>query len=259
MKIAIDISPLYRSVNRFRGIGSYIRNLVEEILMQNNGHKYILIKKDEPNYEDLNKWLIGLKEKHNSHLCLKTITMGDVQGVRFQMLLYKTLRTEKIDLYHLPVQFEMPWFRNYKTIITVHDLIRCKFLRTCLSGIGIRTKLNLYKKLYLTSRATRFIAVSKNTKDDVMGYLRVPENRIRVIYNGVNECFKPLSNNPLFKELKVRFKIPNKFVMYVGGIDERKNVIRMLQAFNKIINNGFNDTALLMVGKINPGEKAFLD
>lgn len=259
MKIAIDISPLYRSANWFRGIGSYIRNLVEEILAQKRDVKYILIKKSGYISEDTDKWLVGLKEKYNKNLDFKTITKNNIPEIKSQMLLYRTLRTEKIDLFHLPVQFGMPWFPNYKTIVTIHDLIYCKFRETRLAERGIKSRLNDYTKLFLTSRATKFIAISKNTKEDIMGYLRVPENRIRVIYNGVNEYFKPLSSNPLFKELKIRFRIPGKFVMYVGAIDERKNVIRMFQAFNKVVSNGFNDIILLMVGIIDAVGKVFLN
>jgi glycosyltransferase involved in cell wall biosynthesis len=156
---------------------------------------------------------------------------------------------------HLPNQhlgrygnfLEMPY------IITVHDLIRYFDLRRY--GMYIHRP-NRRGKFYLTldykgvKKAARIIAVSQATKKDLMYYLGTPEERISVIYEGIDRAvFKPLAH-------------PNKFgypyILFVGSEHPRKNLPTLLRAFKRLEEQPqFKNLKLVKVGKAGGREVNF--
>jgi glycosyltransferase involved in cell wall biosynthesis len=88
--------------------------------------------------------------------------------------------------------------------------------------------------------ASSIIAVSNNTKKDLMNLYEVPEEKIEVIYEGCNNNFQfPISNfqsNPNFQnsnfKIDSKFKIQNsKFLLFIGRLEERKNIVNIINAF----------------------------
>ncbi len=104
-----------------------------------------------------------------------------------------------------------------------------------------------------TRLAAHLIAVSNSTKKDLMSYFDVPEEKITVIYEGVdtNE-FKPIpKDHPCLKEFRKREGLPERFFLFLGTIEPRKNVIAILQAFRYLLHSGMPKTiGLVLAGNV---------
>ncbi len=107
-------------------------------------------------------------------------------------------------------------------IVTVHDLERICFpFSTQEAG----EEISLKKDAQAIQNAEAIIAVSENTKKDLLKYLQIPENKITVVYNGVNhESFKP-NHQPI---------LSSPYILYVGSERPRKNLGRLLEAFAEL-------------------------
>ena len=137
--------------------------------------------------------------------------------------LSRLLRSE-CDVVHLPNQnfARYALFLKNPFIVTVHDLVRLCFGLTK-ETISERVLLKLDKR-YIR-RASHIIAVSQCTRNDLIKYLKIPEDRISVIYNGVDHSiFKPYDTKLLDKP----------YILYVGSERPRKNLSRMFEAFAKL-------------------------
>jgi len=144
------------------------------------------------------------------------------------------------------------FFLKVPYIITVHDLIRYFDLKG--HGPFIHHP-NLRDKFYLSldfrgvKKATRIIAVSQATKDDVVKHLGIPEERISVVYEGIDhQLFKPTS----------RRLVDYPYLLFVGSEHPRKNFARVLKAFNYLKSERrFKDLKLVKVGKAGGAEADF--
>jgi len=147
------------------------------------------------------------------------------------------------DIVHLPYQHFARYapFIKKPFLITVHDLARCcfKFEReTIMERILLKLDIRGIKK------ASYVIAVSQNTKSDLIKYLNIPAEMITVIYNGIDHrIFKPVKSKP--------FDEP--YILYVGSERARKNLNRLLEAFSTL-KEEFKGLKLVKVG--TPGRSA---
>ena len=125
-------------------------------------------------------------------------------------------------------------------IVTVHDLERICFpFSTQEAG----EEISLEKDAQAIRKAEAIIAVSENTKKDLLKYLQIPDNKITVVHNGVNhESFKPT----------YRPVLSSPYILYVGSERPRKNLGRLLEAFAELKKvPGFTDLKLIKCG--DPG------
>jgi glycosyltransferase involved in cell wall biosynthesis len=155
---------------------------------------------------------------------------------------YKLARSigSRGEVVHLPNQHFARYalFLNRPFIITVHDLVRCCF-NFDRESVSEKMLLNLDKR-YI-KRANHIIAVSESTKNDLVNYLKIPEGRISVIYNGVDHnVFKP-------HHVRLHYR---RYILYVGSERRRKNLGRLFESF-AALKREFPDLMLVKVG--SPG------
>ena len=138
---------------------------------------------------------------------------------------------------HLPNQHfaRYAFFLNQPFIITVHDLVRCCF-NLDLETVSEKILLNLDTR-YI-KRASHIIAISENTKSDLVNYLKIPEKKISVIYNGVD--------HNIFKPYNVKL-LDQPYILYVGSERRRKNLVGLFEAF-ATLKSGFPELKLVKVG-----------
>ena len=147
------------------------------------------------------------------------------------------------DIVHLPNQDFARYaiFLKSPFIVTAHDLIRSCF---SFSSEMLSERLWLTLDKHYVKRASHIIAVSQHTKHDLMEYLKLPENRISVIYNGIDHSiFKPYNIKVLDKP----------YILYVGSERPRKNLGRLLKAFAKL-KGDFPELKLVKVGAVGRSE-----
>ncbi len=123
-----------------------------------------------------------------------------------------------------------PPIRGCKFIFTIHDL--CFKANRRWVPFRVYWLLTLY--IGLAARLShKIIAISESTKHEIMKYYKVPEEKIRVVYYGIDhDMFKPIDDGSLIKATKQKYGIEDEFILYTGIINVRKNITRLLQAFS---------------------------
>lgn len=151
---------------------------------------------------------------------------------------------DKIQLFH-GLSNELPIGINktkIASIVTIHDLI---FLRYPQFYSSIDRKIYDKKFRYSANNATRVITISNQTKQDLMEYYTIPEKSIEVVYQGCNPIFWDVATDEKKNDILTKYAIPNQYILYVGTIEERKNLLSIVQA----IHDGNIDFPLVVVGK----------
>jgi glycosyltransferase involved in cell wall biosynthesis len=151
------------------------------------------------------------------------------------------LRQIEADLVHGPV-FVGPLMASCPTVITIHDLSFFRFPDL------FRPANRLYLKLVTrlsAQRARRLIAVSSHAAAETTQLLGVPPERIDVVYHGVDPAFRPLPVDKV-AAFRQRQGLPERFVLFVGTLEPRKNLTRLVEAFSRACAN--DDVFLALVG-----------
>jgi len=139
------------------------------------------------------------------------------------------IKSLNLDAYHglsgeIPIQFRD---NNIPKIVTIHDLI---FLsHPHFYNIWDRIIYRL-KFQYAVKTANHVIAISEQTKLDIMKFYKARSNKISVIYQGCNEAFKKDYTKEQLNATKEKFALPDEYIINVGTIQERKNVLSIVKA-----------------------------
>ena len=140
-----------------------------------------------------------------------------------------TLRQIGADLVHGPV-FVGPLLAPCPFVVTIHDLSFIRF--PALFRPANRLYLTLMTRLS-TRRAQRLIAVSRHTASEAVRLLGVPSEKIDVVYHGVDPAFRPRSRIEV-EAFRRRRGLPERFALFLGTLEPRKNLVRLVDAFARI-------------------------
>lgn len=220
------------------GLGNYSRNLLNALSKYYKENDYYLFTpkvKDRIHIEREEQYnLIGPEKIHhkvfNSYWRTKTIS-----GL---------LKSNRIEIYHglsneLPLDIHKS---EVKSVVTIHDLI---FLRFPLLYKRIDRFFYLKKSTYSCRVAHKIIATSEQTKMDIVNFLNIEPSRIEVIYQGCNPIFFCGITNHLKDQIREKYQLPEDFLLYVGTIEKRKNLLNLIKAkFNHHI-----DLPLIVIGR----------
>lgn len=142
--------------------------------------------------------------------------------------LSEQLKHHNIGLFH-GLSHELPsGIQNtgVKSVVTIHDLI---FLRYPQFYKPIDRKIYFQKIKYACEVAECVIAVSDQTRDDIIRYLKVTPDKIKLLYQGIGERY--FSNHKSeFPEIKLKYNLPDHYVLSVGTIEPRKNQMNIIKA-----------------------------
>ncbi|MGI5841372.1 MAG: glycosyltransferase family 4 protein [Patescibacteria group bacterium] len=195
-KIAIDVSPIYDG-NSLRGIGHFTSKLIESM------------KTELKNNSDFNNFRVDFVTNKSSG--------------RYDLIHYPFFDPFKLTL---PNKSDIP------TIVTVYDLIPRQFRK--FFPVGLRGEINWQLQKNRLKKADYIITCSHYSKyviSDLTGY---PQDQIYVTYAAADDSFKPINNKILLKKIKDKYKLPNKFILYVGDINWNKNIPSLLKACRKL-------------------------
>lgn len=150
-------------------------------------------------------------------------------------------RKNKLDIVFYP-KSTIPFFARGEKIVTVHDLAYF------MPNIRAYTLLDtLFMRIMIKNsckRADKIIAVSENTKMDIINILGINEEKIKVIYEAADEKYKVINNEGRLSEIKEKYNLNREFILFTGGITPRKNLIRLIRAFNNIPDKISHDLVL---------------
>lgn len=243
MKIFLDGISLIN--NDLGGIGYYCYNLIKHLQQVDRENDYTVIY----NKSKLNQLgFISAPEKKVSYPYRNILR---IIGPRFLYHVPLELFTGNFAIYHGTGYTFLPT-RQAKKVITVHDLVSKHYPETLTSS-------NLYfqEKLvpYYAHKCDRIIAVSQSTKNDLVNFLQISPDKIDVTYLAADKIYQPLSKeDPYFEVIRKKYSLPAKFILHIGTLNERKNILSTLQAFSQLCTKGCEHDLVLVGGKGNAYE-----
>lgn len=205
MKIAIDISPLKT--------GHFLQHRVR-------GTGFYL--------ENLNKSL----KKYYPQNTYSFFTRGEKIPQSADVIHYP---------YFEPFFLTLPLFSKKKFLVTIHDLTPLVFPKYFPAGIKGKIKWNLQK--VILKRARAIITDSNSSKKDIIRFVGINEEKVRVVYLAAGEEFKILKDNNILQKISKKYNLPQKFALYVGDVTWNKNIPSILEAVKNA------DVPLVIVGK----------
>jgi len=249
MTIGIDIRVLGNSIKS--GIEEYAENLIPHLIREGRDVQFKLFysssKNKLPDYPWLKEKNVELYKFNYSNNILFTSS-------RFLDRPFIDRMVGGADVFFFPHFFLSSLSPNCKRVTTFHDL----------SYLHFPEHLTLRKKLWHNFQmlpewqakfSNKIIAVSESTKNDIINFYKIDPARIEVIYSGIGTSSltsdvprtSDVANNVAnFKRAK---NLPARFILYLGKLEPRKNIVSIIKAFNNLkTNSKYNDVGLVIAG-----------
>jgi len=171
-------------------------------------------------------------------------SMGTLQRLKWEnWALPRLARKDQVDILHVPA-FAPAFRKPCPLIVTVHDIAGMLFK----NQIGRLSAFYWGRWLpFVVKQADRIIADSRHTQKDLVEHLGIPEKKIRVIYPSGHEDFSNAIPAPQIEETKKRLSIRDRYFLFVGTLEPRKNLNRILDAF-KVFQNSNPEFQFVLVG-----------
>ena len=227
MKIGFDGK---RAAQNFTGLGNYSRYALEALAKYYPGEEYrVYIPKDvdNPKFEDILSAAGGVMKKVLPHSAAarRLKSLWRVWGVT------KSLATDGVQVFHglsneLPLNIRKV-SHGVKSVVTIHDVI-FRRLPGCYPVID--RMIYDYKFRRACRNADHVIAVSECTKRDIVNDYGISPDKVTVIYQGCDPLFAEPINKDRMAEIKAKYSLPDKFIVSVGTIEERKNLLSVVKS-----------------------------
>ncbi|MCH8316958.1 MAG: glycosyltransferase family 4 protein [Bacteroidetes bacterium] len=261
MRIGFDAKRVFTN---FTGLGNYSRFVIHILSKYYPDNEHILYSPvvKVRNGHDRTQQIASLIERTN-------ITIRAIWGVfravwGFRGIWQKRWQSPPLggggggwqcDIYH-GLTNELPFGigkAKLKSVVTIHDLI---FLRSPELYPWIDRKIYQFKCKYACTVADKIIAVSEQTKSDIIEFYGTDPRKIEVVYQSCDQIFKQPYSEDQLQEVKRKYKLPQNYILNVGRIEKRKNALVILRAL-KILKDK-HDIPLVIVGKPTPYKKVLI-
>ena len=228
--IAIDA----RKLSDF-GIGTYIRNLIAALGALDQEDRYILFAGQQASEKlgDLPENFRVVVERSPSY------------SIRELMALSWRLFRLEIDLYH-STHYVLPAVVPCRAVVTIHDIIHLLYPEFLPSTLAYFYAQRMIRRSL--SRGDRIIAVSQNTKTDLMDYFKVDGRKIRVVYSGVTDRYRAKLSQATISARLNEFGIDQPYLLFVGNPKPHKNLDNVVKAYARSLEILDFDADLVCVG-----------
>ncbi|MFN5705337.1 MAG: glycosyltransferase family 4 protein [bacterium] len=240
MRIGFDAK---RAFSNFTGLGNYSRSTLKLLTELHPENDYFLYNPRVPDEHQIK--FLDLPHNAKVHIKIPQSFFFEVFPSTWRRYgITADLVRDKIDLYHglsheIPVNIHNT---NVKSIVTIHDLIFKVYPEYY--KLADR-KIYDSKFKHACETADGIIAISECTKKDIIKYYNIDSDKIKVIYQGCSTIFKEQTEEKTKQEIKLKYNLPDNYLLSVGSIERRKNTKLILETLNKIN----SDTSLVLVGK----------
>jgi glycosyltransferase involved in cell wall biosynthesis len=239
MQIAIDGKRFFQNSS---GLGRYSRSLVSSLLSLEN--EAFLLTLFRPKGR--------VKFEAPAHPRLRIITAeyvlpGDAGNALWRFIKFpRLINKKKYSIFHGPSHI-LPGKIDCPAIVTMLDLIFLRFPQY----FPVFDRY-YYKVMFKRSarQADHIISISEATKSDLISYFDIDADKISVVYPAFDDMLTPAGSSDL-KKIRSAYKLPKRYILYVGNIEPRKNILRLAQAFDLLLVSGKIDreTELLVAGQ----------
>lgn len=234
MRLGINV---YLLSTTHTGIQHYIRALVPELVARAlPAHEVVL-------YGEPSQLPLPTDERVRWVPAIRPLRSGAQRVLWEQTILPRLLRRDRVDTFFSPA-FILPIRWRGEGVVTVHDMnfevspqtihpVRRAYLRAI-------TRQSVH-------RACGVIAVSRATAEDIMRLYGVPDGQIAVIPYGLDATFAPANARHMEPLVRERYRLPEEFLLFVGTLEPRKNLPRLLEAYT-LANRRASLPPLVLVG-----------
>lgn len=242
MKLGFDAKRCFRNTT---GLGNYSRHIVDMLASQ-------------PEEFDLHLYTPKTGSAYpsppsNAHIHTPSgIWKGPLGSVWRTTQLANEAASDGIDIFHglsneLPIGLHK---KGIASVVTIHDLIFERY-----PSFYKATDRKIYRKKFYNAAhsADIVVAISEQTKFDLMEFYNVPESKIEVIYQDCNPVFDTEFSHDELAKIAVDYKLPSEFILQVGTLEQRKNVGTTVRALAHI-----PDIPLVLVGRSTPYFEALM-
>ncbi|TDX59260.1 glycosyltransferase family 4 protein [Orenia marismortui] len=239
MKIGLDIQSTLKNKT---GVGWYTQNIIENLA---------------DNELEFEGYAFNFLGRNNIHKSISTLNFD----VKINKILpyslyrriwsylpipYNHLVNSQADIFHFFNYILPPKIRG-KVIVTVYDMVYKLFPETMTKKNYRWLEKGLQRSI---NRADKIITISKSAKKDIMKYLAIDEEKIEIIYPGIDhELYSSELKVGKVKELREKYNIPKNFILYLGTLEPRKNIGRIIDAYAKYQQQAKDDISLVLAGK----------
>lgn len=245
MRIGFDAK---RAFNNYTGLGNYSRFVIESLLANCPEHEYFAYT---PKVKG--QWLESLAGFPASLTLKLPVSYAKLPGAWWRSwFITNDLRHDKINVFH-GLSNEIPYGlkkAGVKSVVTIHDLI---FLRYPELYPAIDRFFYQRKFRYACAQADAIVAVSEQTKQDIIDFYQIPPERIKVIYQDCQGIFcQRIANTAIITQAKQKYNLSRPYILCVASFSERKNQLRLIKAFQELGGQAYD---LVLVG----GRSAYME
>lgn len=217
MRIGID---LHTVTGMSQGTRTYTLNITKNLLKIDKSNEYVLYftKKNE----ELQNFF------HQSNVTFRDIFPRE-RITRILLGFPLRLMADDIDIFHC--QYMGPPLTNTPYIVMLHDVIHEYHPEFYPKALCLMMRM-FYP--FSARRASRILTVSEHSKNDIMKYYKIPAHKIVVTYDGVSEDFSPIHDKRMIQNALRKYNINSEYILYVGRLEPRKNIPRLIQAFHAL-------------------------
>jgi glycosyltransferase involved in cell wall biosynthesis len=240
MKIGFEAK---RAFTNGTGLGHYSRTLISSLAGYFPEHDYYLFTPKQTGlFEEVKQY------KNVQIIEPSTFPSTILKSAWRSSWVKNDLKRLDIEVYH-GLSHEIPaglQATGIKSVVTIHDLI---FERNPEQYNPIDVKIYRKKFKYACENADRVIAISQQTKDDIIQFYGTPESKIDICYQSCNPAFGIKVSEEEKKRIKNYYQLPDQFFLYVGSIIERKNLLNICKAVHLL--KGKLNIPLVVIGNGN--------
>jgi glycosyltransferase involved in cell wall biosynthesis len=239
MKIGYDAK---RAFHNFTGLGNYSRTLIETLTTHFPENEYHLFT---PKLNDITR-VTAVTNHPSVSVHLPSGAVGKaLTSLWRSYTINNDIKKSGIQIFHglsheLPLS-KMP--KNVRSVVTIHDLIHERYPSFY---PFIDRKIYSFKFKKACQDADIVVAISEQTKRDIIDFYKIEASKIQVIYQSCDPIF--YKNRPLSikSELTQKYNLPPNFLLYVGTVNERKNLLGLIKSIEILDNQ--QDINLVVVG-----------
>ena len=238
LQITLDYTP---GIVAHSGVGRYARSLVWALEALHQSHHYTLFSRARPTTDP------HLPEGDTFRL--RTLPLGEQASTtllqRARLPLPVDLLAGRADLWH-GRDGTLPALLRSSALITIPDLA---FLTQPESMDPAQATSQRQEVTRAAERAEAIITFSEHVRRELVERLSIPTERIHVIAPGVNPTFQRITDTMLLAATRHKFELHTPFILTVGPLEARKNLVRLIQAFDKIRRERSGPKMLVIAGE----------
>jgi glycosyltransferase involved in cell wall biosynthesis len=236
MRVGLDGYPLCEPLT---GVGHYTFELARALALKHPSDQFELIAPFDFHTS------VFSHSDHDSLPNLVFVSLGlkSVRGRWWSFHLPRYLKRAALDLFH-GTNYELPLWNARRTVLTVHDLSSLLYPELHRKQLARRMRLRLPLAVRL---AKAIITPTEAIKRELCSKLKVKNGKVTAIHEAPRELFRPVSRDNSFP-VRQRLGVEDEFLLFVGTLEPRKNLITLLKAFAQILRETSQRPQLVVVG-----------